>query len=126
MTHYHYLIEANGDVLSSSSIFYLVAIGTGVQANRDFLALTAFCADRNDYFAIRSDKSDDFVLSCLKSLNMSLSDIRRVKARDLVRAYKQKERAVSALPNGHAANFQRKALNIGFRIAANLAKKRKM
>ena len=89
MTHYHLYIIA-GATIDSGTVFYRVGIGTGRQADRDFLYLLATATSCGYYFEKWSDDVDDFLQKIRRSFERDglTFQLREIKARHLVRALK--------------------------------------
>lgn len=89
MTHYHLYIIA-GATIDSGTVFYRVRIGTGRQADRDFLYLLATATSCGYYFEKWSDDVDDFLQKIRRSFERDgiQFQLREIKARQLVRALK--------------------------------------
>lgn len=129
MTNYYYFINA-GRVIDESTLFYKVSIGTTVQAQRDFLFLTAFSVDHNCYFEICSEKSTEFIARIAQSLNGTpaviagqLVKMRKISARDLVRSIKENHQVI---PDGTiSANLHSLAIQLddNYRYFSAIAKR---
>lgn len=89
MTTCYYYIKS-GNVIDETTRIYCVTVGTSVQANRDFLFLTAYAVQHGHYFEIRSLKSTGFVSRLLQEYIGTLTEpaMTKVTARSLVRALK--------------------------------------
>ena len=70
--------------MDETSHVYRVAVGTSIQANRDYLFLIAFSQSHGHYFEIVSLKSSEFVTKVLDSGY----HLEAITARDLVRSIK--------------------------------------
>lgn len=126
MTHYHSFIEANR-IIDGDTHFYRVAVGSGKQADRDYLYLQAYAAQHQCYFNPYSRDVDDFLTQIARSLGgSSVLDlhIRAITARELVRHLKAG--TAPALSNAQLANtaHQLRYLNLNYRChsAASLRK----
>lgn len=108
MKHLHYYIEA-GDEVTKSDNFYIVAVGHGKQADRDFLFLTAHAVSCGHFFEVRSAKTQQFVSRLAESLQLDALPFKSITARDLVRHFKANTRpafAQNQLDNdAHARRF---------------------
>lgn len=122
MTHYHIYIAA-GNVLDGSSKFFKVGIGASKQANRDYLFLLAHATDNGHFFEAWSDKVDEFLMKIRHSLGYHYLPMEVVDARSLVRAIKSGTAIPLNQSHLHAADQQRKALDLNYRIITNLKRK---
>lgn len=113
MTHFYYYITA-GRTMDETSHVYRVAIGTSIQANRDYLFLIAYSESHGHYFEIVSLKSSDFVSKVLDSGYQ----LEAITARDLVRSIKSQTANPlnpSALSQQHRFRMQ---TNLDYRISS--------
>ncbi len=120
MVHFHYLITCASQLDSTANI-YLVAVGTGAQADRDYLFLLAYATENNFFLNIRTNDSTEFIQRIILAHGIPQSSIQRVKVRDLVRAIKAAQKMPLAqihLSNGHAF---RKSLSLNYRIFSALS-----
>jgi hypothetical protein len=127
MTHLHYLIicgsapYGKSSILDETATIYTVSVGTSKQANSDYLFLTAFAADHDCYFALRSKESIDFVFRLIQEYRIPQAQQISIDARSLVRAIKA---GVKAPNEGTKNTFQhqfRKIIDLNYRISCNLA-----
>ena len=130
MIHYHYLIICGFEelrkpcVLDESATVYTVSIGSSLQANRDYLFLTAFAADHDCYFAPRSTDSMNFVYRILTEYHIPQAQQIRVNARSLVRAIKQGLKSNGTVTNLSAAHRLRMVYDLNYRISCRLAEQK--
>lgn len=106
--------------MDETSHVYRVAVGTSIQANRDYLYLIAYSESHGHYFEIVSQKSTDFVSKVLDTGYQ----LEAITARELVRSIKS--RTVnplnpSALSHQHRYQMQ---TNLNYRISS-IVKNRK-
>lgn len=93
MNHFHVLITA-GREINNDSRFYLLEVGTTLQANRDYLFVLAWAESHGYYFHIKDAATMEFLSRVAASLYPSakfpLSEIQaqRMKIRDFVRSIK--------------------------------------
>ena len=127
MTHLHYLIICGSSSYGKSSILddtapiYTVSVGTSKQANSDNLFLTAFAADHDFYFALRSKESIDFVFRLIQEYRIPQAQQVSIDARSLVRAIKAGVKARNDSTNNTYQHQFRKIFNLNYRISCNLA-----
>lgn len=130
MTHYHYLIicgfveMGKPHVLDDTATVYTVGIGSSLQANRDYLFLTAFAADHDCYFAPRSADSMNFVYRVLTEYRIPQAQQMLVSARSLVRAIKQGLKSNGTVTNLSAAHRLRQVYDLNYRISCRLAERK--
>lgn len=129
MTHLHYLVICGSGSYGKSSILddtatvYTVGIGSSLQANRDYLFLTAFAADHDCYFAPRSADSMTFVYRLLTEYRIPQAQQLTVNARSLVRAIKAGLKSNGSVTNLSAAHRLRQVYDLNYRISCRLAEK---
>lgn len=119
---YHYVLA--GTVVNGTSQIYKVSIGTGAQARRDFLFLTAYSVDHGHYFEIQSVRSSEFIHKLQTSLDDIILPIQHVSARELVRALKAGTIPDHSQSMSAAALIQEKILNAGWRVWSSINRKR--
>lgn len=130
MTHYHYLIICGfvelgkPHILDDTATVYTVGIGSSLQANRDYLFLTAFAADYDCYFAPRSTDSMNFVYRVLAEYHIPQAQQLRVDARSLVRAIKAGLKSNGTVTNLSAAHRLRQVYDLNYRISCRLAERK--
>lgn len=130
MTHYHYLIICGfvemdkPKILDNTATVYTVGIGSSMQANRDYLFLTAFAADHDCYFAPRSADSMNFVYRVLIEYHIPFAQQLRVNARSLVRAIKAGLKSNGTVTNLSAAHRLRQVYDLNYRISCRLAERK--
>ena len=121
MTHYHLYIMEDGPEVGPSSKFFKVAIGTNVQATRDYLFLTAHAVEHGHYFEMWSHDVDVFLAHLDKSLDgQVVYSMTPIKARDLVRNIKANTAAPLDADTLHNADHLRYCQNLSYRIFSNL------
>ena len=128
MTHYYYYITA-GNTIDMTSQVYLVAVGTSMQGNRDFLYLLAHATNMGYYFEVRTLETTQFVTRVLKQLRDYAADQQRtapqlqlIKIRDLVRNIKS-ELAQPLSPSAlHTAHELRNLIDGSYRAFSNLSR----
>lgn len=127
MTHLHFLIICGSGSYGKSSILddtatnYTVSVGTSKQANTDYLFLTAFAADHDCYFALRSKESIDFVFRLILEYRIPQAQQVSIDARSLVRAIKAGVKPALVGDKLSAAAHLRKIFNLNYRISCNLS-----
>lgn len=127
MTHLHYLIicgscsYGKSSILDDTATIYTVSVGTSKQANSDYLFLTAFAADHDCYFALRSKESIDFVFRLIQEYRIPQAQQVSIDARSLVRAIKAGVKPAQVGDRLSAAHQLRKIFNLNYRISCNLA-----
>lgn len=119
MMHYYYFIVA-GREIDENTRFYKVRIGSSKQAQRDFLYLTSYSVDHGHYFSILNDTSVEFVCKVQKSIHLKEIPWIYCDARDLVRALKKDVQLVEVSGVHKNADYQRKFLDINYRILSNI------
>lgn len=119
MKHYFYYIMA-GREIDETAQFFKVAIGSSKQAQRDFLFLTSFSVQHNDYFEIVSRSSQEFLEKVRDSLCFDELDIKYCDARDLVRSLKANTQVATPQYVRDNADHQRRILDINYRVFSNL------
>ena len=93
MNHFHVLITA-GREIDHTSRFYLLEVGSTMQANRDYLFVLAWAENHGYYFHIKDADTMEFLnhvaASLYPSAKFPLSEIqaKRMKIRDFVRSIK--------------------------------------
>lgn len=128
MTHYYYYITA-GNTIDMTSQVYLVAVGTSMQGNRDYLFVLAHATNMGYYFEIRSLESTQFVSRVLNQLRDDATfqqrqapQLQLIKIRDLVRNIKtelSQPLSPSALHNAHEL---RNFIDGSYRAFSNLSR----
>lgn len=127
MTHLHYLIICGSSPYGKSSILddtatiYTVNVGTSQQANSDYLFLTAFAADHDYYFALKSKESIDFVFRLIHAYRIPQAQQVSIDARSLVRAIKAGVKPAQVGERLSAAHTMRKIFDLNYRISCNLS-----
>lgn len=127
MTHQHYLIicgsgsYGKSSVLDDTATIYTVSVGTSKQADSDFLFLTAFAADYDCYFAIKSKESIDFVFRLVQEYRIPQVQQVCIDARSLVRAIKAGLKPTQIGERLSAAHQLRKIFDLNYRISCNLS-----
>lgn len=120
MTHKYLYIDESGVQLGASTKFYVVSIGTGKQANRDYLFLIAYSQDKGHFFERWKDGTAEFLNKCLLSCSDITPHVTKINARDLVRNFKnnlsQSMSQNSILNDTHL----KKMLDCSYRISSNL------
>lgn len=131
MTTLYYFCAAD-DVIDTDDCWYQVTIGTTVQARRDLQFLKDFAEAHNYYFEQRSLESSHFVERVAQSLfpsddAMPLLSLNcaHVKARDLVRAIKSKNKPNAQLTNQHSRHHSMMELSLNYRAFRAVAKRKK-
>lgn len=119
MTHYYFYVQA-GTIVDKSTRIYKVAIGSGSQAQRDYLSLVARSVDFGDFFKIADHDTTDFIHRLVQSVDGETLPIQLVKARDLVRAFKAGEAIPLSDIALHQAHQFRNIMDTGYRIISNL------
>lgn len=122
MTHYYYLIETDGELTEDSRIFRL-AIGTSLQANRDYLFIIGWCESHGYYFEKDSVETSQFIRNVAESLDKTFADLQicHCYGRDYVRACKTLGYAVhNALPSSRECQM-RAAIDVNYRCYRNLS-----
>ena len=122
MTHYYLFIQA-GSTIGTDSVFYKVGVGTGRQANRDYLFLLAHAISCGYYFEKWSLQVADFFAQIEQYMESEglPCELRLVKARDLVRALKANitiPLQANALSNEH---HMRHYLNANYFLSNRMA-----
>lgn len=120
MTHYHYYVTA-GDQVDATSCIYLVAVGHGRQADRDYLFLMANSVNCGHYFAIRSSESSDFIVRLQESTLPDILPVIKIKARDLVRNIKASLREPLSAASLHNAHHMRNYLSTQYLLSSRTA-----
>lgn len=128
MTHYYYYITA-GNQIDCTSQVYLVAVGTSMQGNRDYLYVLAHATNMGYYFEIRSLETTEFVTRVLNQLRDDAANqlrtapqLQLIKIRDLVRnikSYLAQPLSPSALHNAHEL---RNYIDSSYRAFSNLSR----
>lgn len=128
MTHNYYFIDA-GRIIDSNTKFYLVAVGTSKQADRDFLYLTAYAADHQCYFERVSEHTDAFVQRIAQSIApvdklapMASLNMQHVSARELVRCLKTSTAVPSSVLQEQQQAYLLSQLSVNYRAFRNIAK----
>lgn len=127
MTHLHYLVICGSGSYGKSSILddkatiYTVSVGTSKQANFDYLFLTAFAADHECYFALRSKESIDFIYRLIQEYHIPQAQQISIDARSLVRAIKAGVKPTQVGDRLNAAHQLRKIFDLNYRISCNLS-----
>ena len=112
-----------GPQCDDTTRIYKVAVGTNLQAQRDFQFLTDFAIQQRHYFSIVSDASDIFIMKLRRSLAEYDVQITYCSARDLVRLFKD---AIGSAENPavlRSISTQNYLTNIDYRISSNLARR---
>lgn len=115
MTHLYYYITAGLEVDKTSRI-YIVKVGHGKQADRDFLFLVAYAADHGHYFELRSETTSEFIMMLHQTL-VDDSQMVFVSARDLVRAFKRGENIDRDQESLEQAHRQRIIIDSAYRAS---------
>ena len=128
MTNYYYYITT-GNSIDMTSQVYLVAVGTSMQGNRDYLYVLAHATNMGYYFEIHSLESTRFVSRVLNQMRNDAADQQRptpqlqlIKIRDLVRNIKSElaqPLSASALQNAHEL---RNFIDGSYRALSNLSR----
>lgn len=119
MTHYYYYVIA-GTVCDGTSEILKVSLGYSAQGRRDYLFLTAYSVQHGHYFEVVSDKSVEFALNLLGSLQLSTLDIHHMTGRELVRYLKYGYRPTLSSVQVKAGDQQRRHLDDNYRVIMNL------
>lgn len=122
MKHKYLLIES-GRVVDETTRIYQIWIGSGKQADRDYLAIMANAVSCGYYFQLWSDKVCEFLDKLLQHYHFD-TPIMSVQARDYVRAMKANLRqplSAACLSNQH---HLRNAVNLQYFMAGQLNRKK--
>ena len=122
MLRYHYYVSAGHQCDDTTRIFK-VAVGTNLQAQRDFQFLTDYAAHHGHYFAIVSDASDIFIMKLRRSLAEYDVQITYCYARDLVRLFKDTVGSTENPAVLRSISTQNYLTNIDYRVSSNLARR---
>lgn len=115
MTTKYIYIEC-GSCLDESAKVYFVSVGTSLQANRDYLWLTAFSVEMGHFFEINSMNVADFLMKVYGSLP-NLAQPVSISARDLVRHFKNGTRPAKSAAQLANFNHSMTCLNLNYRAA---------
>lgn len=122
MTHYHLYIAA-GSVIDETTKVYRVAIGTSIQANRDYLFLLAHAEAHNHYFHIIDPETQEFMFRVCRSVSGHTLSPVTVPARLLAKAFK----SATEIPLSHGTlsnqHRSRHVLDTQYRVSCSLAVK---
>lgn len=108
-----YIYIPSVSLLDASTPVYFVGVGTSMQANRDYLWLTARAVEHGDYFEIYGESSAAFLERWRKYYGRVAAV--QLSARSLVRAFKTGVMPTDGEPSAAAAviHFQRVLHNNG-------------
>ena len=121
MTHYYYYVEA-GAVVDSTTTVYQVAVSQSKQGDRDYLFLLSYSVTHGHYFAVRSLESSKFIADLKDAYKGILLEpvVTSIKARDLVRNFKNQLRQPLNPASLSTNHHQRNLLDLNYRIFSNL------
>lgn len=118
MTRYYYYIEADA-LIDQSTTFYWVGIGESKTGRSDSAWLKRYAADHGHYFHISDNESAQFLQNIARSLGLRSVDLKLIKARDLVRQFKQSSRPTLSPDVLHNQHRIRLNLSLDYRITSN-------